>query len=183
MRILLTPNFISKETCAALNAWVDEGVEKKWLDAGVVPGTGWACKNRFTTRKYTSRFEYPPVVREVFDQISAKLGLHNVPTSTVGGGKDGVVVSCTFPGGSIFSHTDAMEGDNLHVLRCNIMTRDSDAGGDLYIGGNKVDVGVGDLHCYLPSAIEHYVTPVEGKTSRIMWMFGYKMSLEDFAKL
>jgi hypothetical protein len=31
--------------------------------------------------------------------------------------------------------------------------------------------------------MEHYVTTVEGNTSRVMWMFGYKMSLEDFGKL
>jgi hypothetical protein len=183
MKVLLSPCFISAETCAVLNAWVDEGVENKWLDKGISRKSGWDYDKRVTTRNYGDRFEYPPEVYEVFDQISAKLGLQDVPKSTVGAGKDGVVVSCTFPGGDVYPHQDPMEGPNLHVLRCNIMTRDSDAGGDLYIGGNKIDIGVGDLHCYLPSAVEHYVTPVEGNTSRIMWMFGYKMSLEDFAKL
>lgn len=183
MRLLIAPNFISAETCAVLNAWVDEGVQKKWLDQGSTISTDSRYDKRTTTRSYSDRFEYPPIVNEVFDQISVKLGLQKTPKSTVGGGKDGVVVSCTFPGGDVYPHKDPMEDANLHVLRCNIMTRDADAGGELYIGGNKIDIGVGDLHCYLPSAVEHYVTPVEGNTSRIMWMFGYKMSLEDFAKL
>jgi hypothetical protein len=63
------------------------------------------------------------------------------------------------------------------------MTRNSDAGGELYIGGKKIDIGVGDLHCYLPSVVEHYVTEVKGQTSRIMWMFGYQCSTERFDQL
>ena len=138
MRILLVPNFISLKTCAALNAWVDEGVEKKWLDKGISRGAEWQYDKRVTTRKYGDRFEYPAVVYEVFDQISAKLGLQDVPKSTVGAGKDGCGCKLHFPGGDVYPHKDPMEGPNLHVLRCNIMTRDSDAGGDLYIGGKKM---------------------------------------------
>jgi len=183
MKVLLAPKFIDEKTCEALNAWVDEGIEKKWLDKGYTPSGGWACEKRVTSRPYGDRYEYPPVVSEVFDKISEKLGLQNTPKSTMGAGKDGVVVSCTFPGGDVHKHQDPMEDVDLHVLRCNIMTRGADAGGELHIGKSKIDIGVGDLHCYLPSAIAHYVTPVEGNTSRIMWMFGYKISLEDFAQL
>jgi hypothetical protein len=166
-----------------MNNWVDEGVKKKWLDNGISRGSDWEYQKRVTTRNYADRFEYSPVVYQVFNQISEHLGLQDIPKSTTGAGKNGVVVSCTFPGGDVYPHRDPMEGPDLHVLRCNIMTRDSDSGGQLFIGGDKIDIGVGDLHCYLPSAVEHYVTPVEGNTSRIMWMFGYKMSIIDFLKL
>lgn len=183
MSVFVIPRFISNETCSALNNWVDQGVKEKWLDSGMSRGSGWEYQKRVTTRNYADRFEYSPVVFQVFDKITDHLGLKDVPKSTIGAGKDGVVVSCTFPGGDVYSHKDPMEGYNLHVLRCNIMSRDSDAGGQLFIGGKYIDIGVGDLHCYLPSAIEHYVTPVEGNTSRIMWMFGYKMSIIDFLEL
>jgi hypothetical protein len=68
-------------------------------------------------------------------------------------------------------------------LRCNVLTRKADNGGELYVGGNKIDINVGDLHCYLPSTVEHYVTEVKGKTSRVLWMFGYQCSVKRFNDL
>jgi hypothetical protein len=118
----------------------------------------------------------------VFDEITHFLGLHDATKSVVGGGKDGVVVSYTLPNGDVYKHIDPMEGD-LHVLRCNVMTRAAGAGAELFIGGEKIDIGVGDLHCYLPSDVEHYVTTAEGDTPRIMWMFGYQISKENFLKI
>jgi hypothetical protein len=118
----------------------------------------------------------------VFNRITEHLGIGHLAKSTVGGGRDGAVVSYTLSGGDVYKHTDPMEG-NLHVLRCNVMTQAADAGAELFIGGEKIDVGVGDLHCYLPSDVEHYVTTAEGDTPRIMWMFGYQISKEDFLKI
>jgi len=183
MSVFVIPGFISAETCSSLNDWVDQGVTEKWLDKGISRSSSWDYEKRVTTRNYADRFQYSPVVYQVFDKITDHLGLQDIPKSTAGAGKDGIVVSCTFPGGDVYPHRDPMEGNDLHVLRCNIMSRDSDAGGQLFIGGEHIDIGVGDLHCYLPSNVEHYVTPVEGNTSRIMWMFGYKMNIPDFLKL
>lgn len=182
MRLIVVKNFVSPKECAQLNSWVAEGVDKKWLDVGISRGSDWEYTDRVTTRKYGDRFEYPAVVYKVFDKITDFLGLHDEPKSVVGGGKDGVVVSCTFPGGDVYPHRDPMEGD-LHVLRCNIMTQAADKGAELYIGGKKIDLDVGELHCYLPSYVEHYVTKAEGNTPRIMWMFGYQVTPERFAQI
>jgi hypothetical protein len=180
--ILIRRQFLNLAQCEVLNAWVDEGVDKNWLDAGISRGSGWAYKDRLTTRNYANQFEYPPLVYQVFEQISELLDLQDVPKSVVGAGKNGVVVSYTMSGGDVYKHKDPMEGD-LHVLRCNVMTRAADAGAELFIDGKKIDVGVGDLHCYLPSNVEHYVTRVEGKNPRIMWMFGYQISEQNFLKM
>ena len=181
--IIFKRNFINADTCNEMNAWVDEGVRNKWLDCGMSSGTrAWSYKNRMTTRNYGDRFDYPLVVYDVFNKITATLGLQNVKRTGAGGGKNSVVVSCTFPGGDVYAHTDGMDGD-LHVLRCNIMTRSADVGGELFIAGKQIDTGVGDLHCYLPSANEHYVRVVKGNTSRVLWMFGYSVTKEFFDKL
>ena len=181
--VIFSRNFINAETCGKMNEWVDEGIKNKWLDCGISRGSGWEYKKRITTRNYGHRFDYPTVTYEVFDKITAKLGLQTTQKSIVGGGKNGVVVSCTFPGGDVYAHTDPMEGTNLHVLRCNIMTRSADSGGELFIGGKPIDIGVGDLHCYLASDNEHYVQVVNGNTSRVLWMFGYSVTKELFDKL
>ncbi len=177
--VIFKRNFIDESVCKSLNAWVNEGVEKKWLDVGRDEKNSWSNKDRLTTRIYQNRFEYPDTVYKVFEKITDTLNLHDVPKSVVGGGKNGVVVSCTFSNGDVYPHIDPMEGE-FHVLRCNVMTQAADDGAQLFIGGKQIDIGVGDLHCYLPSNVEHYVTPAKGATPRIMWMFGYQITKEQF---
>lgn len=183
MKVFMVKGFANQDTCDQLNAWVDMGVQNQWLGGGINKNSNWDYQKRLTTRNYGDRFEYPAKVYEVFDSITKSLKLQDLPKSVAGKGKDGVVVSCTYPGGDVYSHTDPMEGVNLHVLRCNIVTRKPDAGGKLFIGGQQIDIEVGDLHCYLASAVPHYVTTVEGGTSRVLWMFGYQATPERFAQI
>jgi hypothetical protein len=175
-------NFLSSQECNALNDWVMLGVENKWLDVGMSRGSDWEYQSRLTTRKYGDRFEYPKVVYDVFERITDYLGVHHLAKSIEGGGRNGVVVSYTMPNGDVYKHIDPMEGDR-HVLRCNVMTQSADAGAELFIGGKKINIGVGDLHCYLPSDVEHYVTTAEGNTPRVMWMFGYQISKREFLQI
>lgn len=178
----MVKGFVNQDVCEKLNAWVDTGVQNQWLDGSVNKDSGWEYKKRLTTRNYGDRFEYPNVVHEVFESITESLKLQDLPKSVAGAGRDGVVVSCTLPGGHLFEHMDQKE-PNGEVLRCNIMTRNADAGGKLFIGGQQIDVEVGDLHCYLASAVPHYVTEVEGNTSRVLWMFGYQVTAERFKQI
>ena len=180
--LIINRNFLSSQECEALNGWVNIAVENKWLDVGRTEDAKWSYANRLTTRQYANRFEYPTVVHDVFERITEFLDVQHLAKSVVGGGKDGVVVSYTMPSGDVYEHIDPMEGD-LHVLRCNVMTQAADAGAELYIGGEKIEVGVGDLHCYLPSDVEHYVTQAKGNTPRIMWMFGYQISKREFLQI
>lgn len=179
MSVLIFKNFVEKDECDELNQWVELGVKNKYLDCGISRNSGWEYKQRLTTRNYGDRFNYPSVVFNIFNRITNFLNLHHLEKSVVGGGKDGVVVTYTLPGGDAYKHTDPMEGDN-HVLRCNVMTQAADDGAELFVGGRKIDVAVGDLHCYLPSYLPHYVTEVKGNTPRIMWMFGYQCSIKRF---
>jgi hypothetical protein len=182
MNVIRKKHFVTSTQCNELNAWVDQAVQNKWLDKGMSRGSGWTYKYRLTTRAYGDRFEYPQVVYDVFAQITEALGLHDLSKSVSGGGRNGVVVSCTYSGGDVYPHKDPMEGE-CHVLRCNIMSRAADSGAKLYIDNEHVDIEVGELHCYLPSTMPHYVTKVEGQTSRILWMFGYKCDKERFDQL
>jgi hypothetical protein len=169
-------NFIDQETCDKLNEWVDKAVKYNWLDKSINEKTA-NYNGRLTTRFYGDRFvDYPPIVYEVFDKITEYMGLQDVPKSVNGGGKNGLVISCTLPGGNLFEHIDVMEPEGRHVLRCNILTRKADSGAELYINGEHYDVRVGEMHCYLPSNQPHYVTAAEGETSRIMFMFGYQVT-------
>ena len=183
MRIEVIKNFLSPEEIAGLNAWADEGVQKRWLDIGAadMANTPTTRDTRVTSRLYGNRYEYSNLVNLVANRIRFCCGVANMPVIE-GHGKNGVVVSCTFNGGDIFAHKDKLCQEQQHwaALRCNVMTRKPDSGGKLFVGGQYVPLDVGDLHCYLASEHEHYVTTVEGNTSRVLWMFGACVPAEDW---
>ena len=166
-----------QEDCDILNDWVDKGVKNKWLDVGISRGL-FGYTKRVTSRLYGNRFEYPQIVLGISNRIRKFCGVDSY-SLIKGHGRDGVVVSCTFPGGDVYKHQDPKE-NGLSALRCNVMTRKADAGGKLYVGGEHIDIEVGELHCYLASDFEHYVTEVEGDTSRVLWMFGAYVPKEDW---
>jgi hypothetical protein len=177
MRIERHKNFLSLEECAALNAWVDEGVQNKWLDVGI-SGNDSQYAKRLTNRMYGRRFEYPQFVLSTANKIRKFCGVDAYPIIE-GHGQHGVVVSCTFDGGDVYPHKDPRQW-NFSALRCNVMTRAAYAGAELYVGGQLVDIEVGELHCYLASEFEHRVTEVQGNTPRVLWMFGAAVPAEDW---
>jgi hypothetical protein len=182
MTVLYKEKFINTEICQQLNKWVEEGLQKNWLGDGLDLEKGWTSKVRKTTRNYADRFNYPQIVYDVSALITKFFNLEHLKKSVAGGGKDGIVVSCTYPEGDVHSHTDPLEQFG-HVLRCNILTQKADKGGELYLKNKKINLEVGDLHCYLASDIEHKVTKVDGQTSRILWMFGYQITKQEFNEL
>lgn len=176
MRIEIVKNFLDASAVAELNAWAILGVEKGWLSDGI-SNLRYGYKLRKTSRLYADRFEYPQIVRDVSERIRKFCGLLDYPLIE-GHGRDGVVVSYTLPGGDVYRHTDPPSPNGLATLRCNVMTQAADAGCVLHIGDQPIDIGVGDLHCYLVSEYWHFATPVEGNTPRIMWMFGAHVPAE-----
>jgi hypothetical protein len=178
MRLERHKNFLTLEECDKLNCWVDTGVEKKWLDFGF-SSHHYPYTKRLTTRLSSERFQYPQIVLDISKRIRSFCGTDNYGPIE-GHGRDGVVVSCIFDGGDVYEHRDPTSTEGLSALRCNIMTRQADNGGNLYVNGQHVDIEVGELHCYLASNFKHYVTEVEGKTSRVLWMFGAYVPSEDW---
>jgi hypothetical protein len=127
---------------------------------------------------YAHRFDFPKFVLEISNRIRKYCGIENYKAiNTIEG--SAIVVSCTFPKGDVYPHKDVRQG-KYAALRCNVMTRDSDIGGKLYVGGEHLDIEVGELHCYLASEFEHYVTEVQGNISRVLWMFGAAVPVEDW---
>jgi hypothetical protein len=169
-------NFLSPDECATLNKIAKQGVEEGWVSVGV-NGKDKAYTKRYTSRMHMDNAEYPQVVRDIATKVRQFAGVDEFPIIT-GHGKDGVVVSVTFKGGEVYSHKDPRSLMGMPTYRCNVLTQANEDGCDLYVGGEKVDLSVGDLHCYMVSEIEHYVTEAKGDTPRIMWMFGAHIPTE-----
>lgn len=176
MRLEITPNFLSQDECDVLNAWVYEGVKNKWLDKGIC--TGKSTDKRLTSRLYGQRFEYPKEVLELSNKIRNFAGVADYQIIE-DHGKNGVVVSYTKSSGDVYKHKDPKHS-GMSALRCNIMTQAAEYGAELFVNNEKVAIKAGDLHCYLASDFEHYVTEVKGNTPRILWMFGAYVPKEDW---
>jgi hypothetical protein len=178
MRLERVKNFITYEECSMLNAWADEGVAKQWLkngrnlDSSVYTG-------RATTRFYGSNFTYPDIVLQIANRIAYHCGILKYPIIAKGG-QNGIVVSAIFTGGHLHEHVDEKDKNNNATLRCNILTRAAERGGELYVDNTHIALDAGELHCYLASEHSHYVTQVEGATSRVLWMFGAHVPKEHW---
>jgi hypothetical protein len=179
--VTIIPNFITEEECNVLNSWVEHAVDLKWLDCGVTTNKV-VYQDRLTTRMYGNRFErYDILAYVIRDRIRVALDIEQLPISTFGGGKHGIVVSNTLPGGDVYLHSDPKEGD-IEVLRCNIITQAAESGAVLTVDDKIYNVGLGDLHCYLASKYLHKVSTVGGHRSRILWMFGFQISDSEWEK-
>ena len=176
MRLEITKNFISPKECEILNSWVHQGISKKWLDTGI--SVGKKESNRLTSRMYSNRYEYPLKAIEISEKIRNFVGVSNYPIIS-DHGKNGIVVSCTMPKGDVHKHKDP-KLNKMSALRCNIITQSAENGAELFVNKQKVNVEVGDLHCYLASDFEHYVTEVKGNKPRILWMFGAYVPKNDW---
>ena len=179
--VTIIPNFITEEECDTLNSWVKKAIDLKWFDCGVTTNNT-VYQDRLTTRMYGNRFEqYDDLAYKIRDRIRTTLDIPNLPISIFGGGKHGIVVSNTLPGGDVYLHSDPKEG-NIEVLRCNIITQSAESGAVLTVADKIYDVNSGDLHCYLASKYLHKVSTVGGNRSRILWMFGFQISDIDWEK-
>jgi hypothetical protein len=177
--VTIIPNFITEEECDVLNQWVKKAIDLKWLDFGITTNQV-VYQGRLTTRMYGHRFNrYPDLTYIIRDRIRAALDISDLPFSTDGGGKHGIVVSNTLPDNDVYQHIDGKEGD-LDLLRCNIISQSAESGAELTVADKFYDVKCGDLHCYLPSKYPHKVSKVGGTRSRVLWMFGFKIKESDW---
>lgn len=165
MRIVVVKNYLSPSVCADLTALTVYGKVNNYLTLG------GNTTVRYTSRLHPELYEYPQWVLDLSTQIRTYCGVANYSIIS-GQGKNGIVTNYTPPTGDVAVHRDAQSADGLAALRCNVVTQQADLGGVLYIGGQEVPLNAGDLHCYLVSEYDHYVTEVQGNTVRINWIFG-----------
>lgn len=180
MQVKIYKNFLSKEDCEALNNIANQGVKDGWISNGVNYQDNEYTK-RFTSRMHMKNVEYPQIICDISKRVREFVSINAFPI-VANHGKDGVVVSYTMQGGDVYPHKDPRSSDELPTYRCNILTQANEDGCDLYVGGKKIDIEVGDLHCYMVSEIEHYVTEAKGTTPRIMWMFGAHIPKEHWSE-
>jgi hypothetical protein len=173
MSVRVYRNFLTADKCEALSQIALRGIEEGWCKH-CVP----AEVNRYTSRIHMKKYTYPETILDVSRRVRKFLNIDCFPP-IFGHGKNGVVASVTFKDGYIPEHKDPRSIKDFMTYRCNIVTQLPEEGCDIYVNGKKVDTGVGDLHCYMASELNHYVTKSKGQTPRILWMFGACIPLQE----
>lgn len=177
MDVKVYKNFLSADECRLLS---DHAINNtnNWFGEGITHGD-IPVKHRLTTRMYMGGKKYTPEVLDIAKRTRQQVGVDTYPLID-GHGSDGIVCSITYQGGDVYKHRDPRSELGLPTYRCNVLTQANEDGADLYVDGKKIDVEVGDLHCYMVSELEHYVTEAKGATPRILWMFGAHIPKEHW---
>lgn len=179
IKVAVVRNYLDKESCEQLNQWVLDVIAQGNIGRAITISEGShytvsdraIAEHRYTSRMYSENYEYPPLVKDIFTRIKTELNLKNASVSS-NGGKEGVVVSCTYPGGDVYLHKDPKEGVATSVLRVNILSKAAKFGGVIHVENNAFNLEQGDMMAYLVDEYEHCVEPVGEGDPRIMWMFG-----------
>ena len=79
----------------------------------------------------------------------------------------------------MYEHTDGRTGF-LATLRCNLLSRKSEEGGELFVNNKEYPMEEGAIHCYLVSENPHRVEEVKGDTPRVLWMFGFGVDINEW---
>ena len=179
IKVAVVRNYLDKESCEHLNQWVLDAIAQNKIGLGItIPKGGHyaisekiSSPQRYTSRMYSDNYEYPELVTKIFNRIKTELNLESAAVSA-NGGRDGVVVSCTYHNGDVYLHKDPKEGAGVSLLRVNILSKAARAGGAIHVENALFNLEQGDMMAYLVDEYEHCVEPVEGDEPRIMWMFG-----------
>ncbi len=176
-RIEIIRNFLDPASCQALAEWALEN-EATALGEGHFKVGAW--QNRRTSRSIPKdRYTLPPLAYQIRDRIHA-LFPEPRPRIAHNGGKDGVIIVATYPGGDTVDHLDPQPVPGVDLLRANIVVQSAESEGGLYVGGEQVDIGQGDLHLYAVCQHTHGVRTVGGSRPRIIWLFSFCVNGADW---
>jgi hypothetical protein len=182
MTVKIYKNFLTIDECEELNKISMQAVNQGYCCKGLEPHGLGNYDLRYSTRLNMANKQYPEFVYAVSKKVTDFMQFQNF-TTMKNTGSNGIVTSVMFKDGDLFEHMDGQGMGLKKSYRCNVVTQHTGEGGDLYVDNKKVDINVGDLHCYDASSYLHKVTTYNGNIPRIIWMFSYlipKEKLDEF---
>jgi len=179
VNVVKISNFISLKEATILTDWVLINQDEdffRYADMGGIRKT-----TRFSTDKH---FDYPKESLEIRKQIISKFNLEeNEKKNLYPPFKNGIVASCAYDTDTCYEHVDPEWHEGLDTLHCNIITQSPDEGGEVIVGGRKHHMVERELFCYRVSKIEHEVLKINTKKPRVMWVFGFCISEEQWKQI
>jgi hypothetical protein len=144
-------------------------------------------QTRFTTRHSYGRckeyqdykVQYP---KEVYDIQKRLLEYLKIKENTIApwpSFTDGICTTIAFPPGSCCKHTDPIYFENTYTLHCNFVTQNPESGGTTYVESIPYQFEKNDMIMYITSHLEHEVTEISGDIPRILWVYGFGITLPE----
>jgi hypothetical protein len=93
---------------------------------------------------------------------------------------DGMVAGIAYAPDTCYYHKDPVWHDGLLTIHCNVLLHAPEKGGNLYVDGVKWDMRIGEPICYPVSELMHGTSKIEGSQPRILWVFGFCVSTEQY---
>lgn len=187
--VKIVKNFISDDEVKVLNQWtLDNYTQPYFVDPKMNRDS---VQTRFTTRHAYGRCEeyqdykvqYP---KEVYDIQKRLINYLKIKENTIApwpSFTDGIVTTIALPPGSCCKHTDPIYFDNTYTLHCNFVTQNPKNGGVTYVEDIPYKFEENDMVMYITSHLEHEVTEISGDIPRILWVYGFGISLLEMNKI
>lgn len=181
--IKVVKNFINDEEVKILSDWTLSHYKKPYF---VDPRmNNDEVQTRFTTRHAYGRnkeyqnfkVDYPKEVFDIQNRLLEYLNLSKDSIIPFPSFTNGIVTTIAFPPGSCCKHTDPIYYPNTYTLHCNFCTQNPENGGTTLIEEKEYSFEYKDMIMYITSHLEHEVTEISGNTPRILWVYGFSISL------
>jgi len=181
--VKIVKNFITDKEVKVLNRWTLEHYKNPYF---MDPRMNKDDKQtRFTTRHAYGRceeyqdykVEYPKEVYDIQKRLIDYLKVKENRIAPWPSFTDGICTTIAFPPGSCCKHTDPVYYENTYTLHCNFVTQNPESGGITYVEDDPYQFGEKDMLMYITSHLDHEVTEISGDTPRILWVYGFCLSL------
>jgi hypothetical protein len=173
MRVEVIKNFITQAEAAVLNNFTLDGVNRGVFKDGIVSRQFNPPGSQMVTR-FSPEIVFPKEALNIQNRLKTLLNLGDTDIYTFAH-HTGIVVNCSFAPARVIKHIDPKQ-NGLSLLRCNILSSASKAGGVMHVEDEPVINPELSVYFCLVSDYHHYVTPVEGDKPRILWQFGFNVN-------
>jgi hypothetical protein len=183
--IKIVKNFISDSEIYKLNQWTFNNYRKPYFMNPRMNND--SIQTRFTTRHSYGRCEeyseykvqYPKEVYDIQKRLIKYLKIKKNTIAPWPSFTDGICTTIAFSPGSCCKHTDPIYFHNTYTLHCNFVTQNPEYGGITYIEDTPYKFEKNDMIMYVTSHLEHEVTEIYGNIPRILWVYGFCISITE----
>ena len=188
--VKVVKNFITDNEIDELNQWTLSNYEQPYF--AYPPGINDdEFQTRFTTRhSYYRNKEYQDYKvqypKEVYDIQKRLLNYLKIKDDTIvpwPSFTDGICTTIAFHPGSCGKHTDPIYFENTYTLHCNFVTQNPKSGGTTYVEDTPYQFDKNDMIMYIASHLKHEVTKISGDTPRILWVYGFGITLLEMNRI